>query len=173
MSDREEFGRFVNAAERKDAAALTRIIQECPELHSQEGDEGSLLDILRNSFPEFIEHAFAAGLHPDSALPFQVSRIPQQPLGFNFGMVAIPVPGRIDRFSVRFDRAVRDGWTLKKNSGPLKGSIYFPGLRSESFFSEQLSAQVSLQNPLQVSKLDSTEQGREKGSEEKVRDARN
>jgi hypothetical protein len=62
----KEYGQFVDAAERKDAATLKRIICECPEIHSHEGDDGSEFDILRNLFPEFIESAFASGLHPDS-----------------------------------------------------------------------------------------------------------
>lgn len=50
---------------------LINIIRECPALHSYGGDDGSLLDILRNPFPEFIETALAEGLHPASGPPQQ------------------------------------------------------------------------------------------------------
>jgi hypothetical protein len=65
----DAYRQFVDAAEKKDAATLVRIIHEHPELHSHEEDDGTLLDIIRNSFPEFFETAFAAGLHPDSGRP--------------------------------------------------------------------------------------------------------
>jgi ankyrin repeat protein len=57
---------FVRAAESKDAEMLTRLISEHPELHAFEGDDGSLIDVIRYNYPEFIESAFAAGISPDS-----------------------------------------------------------------------------------------------------------
>lgn len=60
---------FVRAAETKDSDALVRIIREHPELHSFEGDDGSLLDVIACNCPEFFEVAFRAGLSPDSGPP--------------------------------------------------------------------------------------------------------
>jgi hypothetical protein len=57
---------FVRAAEAKDADALIRLIRQHPELHAYEGDDGSLLDVIRYNCPECFEAAFVAGLSPDS-----------------------------------------------------------------------------------------------------------
>ncbi|MHB8652789.1 MAG: ankyrin repeat domain-containing protein [Terriglobia bacterium] len=69
--------KFVKAAESKDAETLTRLISEHPELHTFEGDDGSLLDVIRYSCPDFLEAAFAAGLSPDSGPPAQVQTLLQ------------------------------------------------------------------------------------------------
>ena len=65
----DAYREFVGAAEKKDVATLVRLIREDPELHSHEGDDGTLVQIIRGSFPEFFERAFGAGLHPDSGPP--------------------------------------------------------------------------------------------------------
>jgi len=61
----ELYLQFVSAAEAKDLDTLLRIIREHPALHDHEGDDGSLLDVLRYNCPEYIEAAFQAGLSPD------------------------------------------------------------------------------------------------------------
>jgi hypothetical protein len=61
----ELYLQFVSAAEAKDLDTLLRIIREHPELHDYEGDDGSLLDVLRYNCPELIEAAFQADLSPD------------------------------------------------------------------------------------------------------------
>ena len=65
LTDLKLYLKFLAAAETKHLDTLLRIIRERPELHSFEGDDGSLLDILRHNCPEHIEPAFQAGLHPD------------------------------------------------------------------------------------------------------------
>jgi hypothetical protein len=60
------YDQFVRAAEGKDAAAIVRLIREHPELHSYEGEDGCLLDIIEYHCPELFESAFVAGLHPDA-----------------------------------------------------------------------------------------------------------
>lgn len=62
----DAYFQFVRAAEAKDEGKLTRLISEHPELHAFEGDDGSLLDVIRYNCPEFFEAAFTAGLSPDS-----------------------------------------------------------------------------------------------------------
>jgi hypothetical protein len=57
---------FVRAAEAKDEITITRLIREHPELHNFEGDDGSLLDVLRYNCPELFSTVFAAGLSPDA-----------------------------------------------------------------------------------------------------------
>lgn len=61
----ELYSQFVAAAEARDLDTLVRIIREHPELHDYEGDDGSLLDVLRYNCREHIEAAFQAGLSPD------------------------------------------------------------------------------------------------------------
>lgn len=60
------YDQFVEAAEARDAEVIVRLIREHPELHSYEGDHGSLLEIMARDCPEFFEAAFVAGIHPDS-----------------------------------------------------------------------------------------------------------
>ena len=48
---------------------MSLLFKEHPDLHRHEGDEGSLIDFIRYSFPEFFERAFASGFHPDSGPP--------------------------------------------------------------------------------------------------------
>lgn len=60
---------FVRAAEAKDEATISRLVREHPELHSFEGEDGGLLDILRHHCPELFPAAFAAGLSPDAGSP--------------------------------------------------------------------------------------------------------
>ena len=67
----DKYRQFVRAAESKDADTLTRLIRECPELHAFEGEDGSLVGVIRYTCPEFLESAFAAGLSPDSGAPAQ------------------------------------------------------------------------------------------------------
>jgi len=61
------YHQFVQAANVRDGNALICLIQEHPELHSYEGENGFLLDIIESRCPEFFEMAFQAGLHPDSS----------------------------------------------------------------------------------------------------------
>lgn len=63
------YRRFVDAAEGEDSVTLGRLIREHPDLHSFEGDDGGLLDVIRCNFRDFLEEAFLAGLHPDSGRP--------------------------------------------------------------------------------------------------------
>jgi len=60
---------LVRAAEAKDGDTLTRLIRQHPDLHPFEGDDGSLLDVIRDNCPEFFDAAFVAGLSPDSGPP--------------------------------------------------------------------------------------------------------
>ena len=60
---------FVRAAEAKDADTLSRLICQHPELHSFQGDDGSLLDVIGHNRPALFETAFVAGLSPDSGPP--------------------------------------------------------------------------------------------------------
>jgi hypothetical protein len=57
---------FVRAAEAKDADTVIRLIREHLDLHNFEGDDGTLLDVLRYNCPEVFPAAFAAGLSPDA-----------------------------------------------------------------------------------------------------------
>jgi ankyrin repeat protein len=61
----ELYLQFVRAAESKDLDSLIRIIREHPELHDNEGDDGSLLDVIYHNCPGHIDAAFQAGLSPD------------------------------------------------------------------------------------------------------------
>jgi hypothetical protein len=58
--------RFVRAAETKDKDVVIRLIRQHPDLHTFEGDNGSLLDVIGQNCPELFEAAFSAGLSPDS-----------------------------------------------------------------------------------------------------------
>lgn len=61
----EVYHQFVIACENRNLDTILRIIHEYPELHDYEGDDGSLLDVIRYNCPEHIEAAFRAGLSPD------------------------------------------------------------------------------------------------------------
>jgi hypothetical protein len=61
----ELYLQFVTPCEAKNLETILRIIREHRHLHNYEGDDGSLLNVLRYSCPELIESAFQAGLSPD------------------------------------------------------------------------------------------------------------
>ena len=55
--------------------------------------------------------SYRDGKYSDSVLG---ARIPQQLLGYLTGVVAVEIPKDVEKFRVRFDRKVRDGWTLNR-----------------------------------------------------------
>ena len=69
---------FVRAAKAQDADALSRLIRQHPELHSVEGDDGRLLDVIGYNCPSLFEEAFVAGLSPDSGPPAPHQTLLQQ-----------------------------------------------------------------------------------------------
>jgi hypothetical protein len=62
----DKYLQFLQAAEARDAVTLARLIQDEPALHACDGEDGSLLDMIRHHCPELFPAAFAAGLSPDS-----------------------------------------------------------------------------------------------------------
>ncbi|HTE19302.1 MAG TPA: ankyrin repeat domain-containing protein [Armatimonadota bacterium] len=60
------YWRFYKAARRGDADTVVRLLQSNPELHSYEGQAGTVLEILDRKAPELLEPAFRAGLSPNA-----------------------------------------------------------------------------------------------------------
>ncbi len=61
-----QYRRFVRAARRADAKAVTSLIRDYPDLHNYERGNGSLVEILHGDAPALLEAAFQAGLSPDA-----------------------------------------------------------------------------------------------------------